>query len=66
MAEHNAKKAGYAMNYEMKDAALFNNLFLLVFGRAAASGLDDSDVLPGVIYGGKWSYGSSGLQHQTL
>ncbi len=65
-AEHNAEKAGYATYYEMKVAASFNNLFPLIFGKAGAGGLDDSDILPGVTTGEKWNNGSTGLQHQIM
>jgi hypothetical protein len=65
-AEHNAEKAGYATYYEMKVAASFNNLFPLIFGKASAGGMDDSDMLPGVTSGEKWSNGSTGLQHQIM
>ena len=50
-AEHNAEKAGYATYYEMKVAALFNKLFPLLFGKASAGGMDDSDYLPRVTSG---------------
>lgn len=51
--EHMAEKAGYATYYEMKVAASFNNLFPLIFGKASAGGMDDSDCLPGVSTGDK-------------
>jgi hypothetical protein len=65
-AEHNAEKAGYATYYEMKVAASFNNLFPLVFGKASASGMDDSDSLPGVSSRDKWNNGSTGLHHRIM
>jgi len=65
-AEHNAEKAGYATCYEMKVAASFHSLFPFIFGKASAAGLDDSDMLPGVSSGDKWSNGSTGLQHQIM
>lgn len=65
-AEHNADKAGYSSYYEMKVAASFNNLFPLVFGKPGATGLDDTDVLPGITSGDKWNNGSTGVHHQIM
>jgi hypothetical protein len=65
-AENNAEKAGYAIYYEMKVTASFNNLFLLVFGKASALGMDDSDSLPGVSSRDKWNNGFTGLHHQIM
>jgi hypothetical protein len=50
----------------MKVAASFNNLFPLIFGKASAGGMDDSDCLPGVSTGDKWNNGSTGLHHQIM
>jgi hypothetical protein len=50
----------------MKVAASFHNLFPLIFGKASAAGLDDSDMLPGVSSGDKGSNGSTGLQHEIM
>jgi len=50
----------------MKVAASFHSLFPLICGKASAAGLDDSDMLPGVSSGDKWSNGSTGLQHQIM
>jgi hypothetical protein len=65
-AKHNVEIAGYATYYDMKVAAMFNNLFPLLFGKASSNGMDDSDFLPGVTSGEKWNNGSTGLHHQVM
>jgi hypothetical protein len=58
------QKSGFVSMYEARVAASIQNLFPKVFGRSAASGLDDSDSLPAISDPDKWDNGTTSLKCQ--
>jgi hypothetical protein len=59
-------KTGFTTYIEAQLANSFKNLFLAVFGKGGSATLDDSECLPAISNGDKWTNGSTGLHHQLL
>ena len=63
-AMHNSQKTGFTTMYEARATATLQNVFPLIFGKGASSGLDDSEYLPAISDPDKWDNGVTGIKHQ--
>jgi hypothetical protein len=63
-AFHNQQKTGFTSMYEARVAASVQNVFPMVFGKASATGMDDSEYTTAIQDPNKWDNGVTGVKHQ--